>query len=903
MGFITKAQVKKAISLGTLNPKIIDDFFHDIKFRSYAYDYVIQDQLIDIYTMKANFKTDVFTHTDTIMDGVRDGYRDKVSICQLDKSIVQYAKRKSFRHYSFYNKPLTQDAMMQRRDLFKYGILTFINGVLDLDFKVQPRDDKTFLLFPYTNYDTIVDDTFTISTVLIPESVIAVSRPMTIADLNGRRRIKDQVFENTNTAYFKECRGFMCFFIKNYSNARPLFYTNITYDPEISCFIFNDMPASIDGYYMVIVGMETFDSAITVSGSATHFSIPKHNMPIPKNNLIIMVQDNNGYSYHINTDEITITECYPNVYKVDNPTRKSFKVIVLYSNKSANELLEYDTEIDYYLNTVDLLDRYKQNNVPDILRDYKPIPWDYLIRDYEDTIGISTPTDDPWYPFLYKLKKISSIYKLWCLFFQTYLRRTYGFLENWILDVSTIDLDERLRDSTLPEFPMSSEYYRPFVKPMYLFKYKNYSSYDTTTPYAWFVDGIFVVPSYVVSYEGFQYVYFDAELIKEDSLIEIERYDGNEWHRAIKVTDKYEAKVTWLERPTLMNTIFLTKVDGTYLNSGEYTVYVQDPANLGDTWFETNLNTSVFILENGMNIRIVANATDYQNANIMIHCNNKATVWDINTTNLPNFEGCNLNKTGQIDRTKQNILSRIRIYNPEGRLYPRRAYIQYDHPNVDTPPNFEIFTDTSKGNPFKVEYMGYDERIIYEQDEIPENGLINLEGKIDHPFSLVYHTVFLNGYKLNEKNIEIISPFTIAIQNVHTVKDLVIYERIHGEELFKFLTDGSETSTYIADTLLDEDPDYYQQILDNLSDIVIDPSIHDMDDDINMMLALIKNELAIKFINMDDIHTPEEYDVYQEIFEDSWRILLNADDRVRYGLHPNNWFYMSHDLNILYNHK
>ena len=31
MGFITKAQVKKAIASGTINPKIIDGFFQDIK--------------------------------------------------------------------------------------------------------------------------------------------------------------------------------------------------------------------------------------------------------------------------------------------------------------------------------------------------------------------------------------------------------------------------------------------------------------------------------------------------------------------------------------------------------------------------------------------------------------------------------------------------------------------------------------------------------------------------------------------------------------------------------------------------------------------------------------------------------------------------------------------------------
>ena len=902
MGFITKTQVKKAIALGTLNPKVIDAFFSDIRYKSYNYDYLIQDQLIDIYTDKRDLKS-VFLTTEVMLNGVRDGYKDKVSILQLDKSIVHYSRRKAFRHFSLYNKPLTQDTIMSNKDIFKYGVLVFINGVLYTDFRIQPRDDKTFIVFPYSKLDTIVKDTDVISTVMIPDSFIAMSRVMSGQDRTQPKRIKASVFENVDLKSFEACSGFVAFFVKKSTTYRPLFYSGVVYDATNREFVFESSPASIDGYYLVMVGMENFDSVFDVSAASEYFQIPKHNMPIPKNNLLVMVQDSNGYSYRINTDEIAITERYPYVYQVHNPTRKAFKVIVLYSNKPTNDMIDYDTEIDFYLGMMNILNRYLQQKVPDFIANYKPVDWDYLIKNYNETIGIPTPTTDLWYPFLYKLRKISSIYKIWCLFFQTYIRYTYGFLENWVLDVSKIDLTKRYRTSTLPDIPMSSIYYRPFVRPMYLFKYKLYSKDEHGSPYAWFIDGRFATPDYTVTLNGYQYVYFDTSLIKANSFIEVERADDNFFSVPLNVTDNMEVKVNWLERPTLMNTLFLTNEDGDYLISGEYRVFVKDPNGFeSEDWYEINLNESVFILENGMSIKLVPGLPEYNNKTVYLNCNNKATVWKVSTKGRPIFSGINFNDN-QIDRVKKNIISRVRIYNYDGRLYPKYTYLEKERTNIGEVPEFEAYVGIKNERPFQVQYMGYDERLIYQLDTIPINGLINLEGKIDRPFSLTYHTVFLNGYKLSERNITIISPFTIYIHDVNSVSDFFIYERVHAEEMFNCDVGPTSESGYIADILLREDEDYYQKLLRNLTDIVIDPKIGDMDDEVDMMLALIKLEIAPKFVNMDEWHSAEDWGKYDSAFFGWSRLFLNADDRVEYFVPRNYWFYLSHDDNIELNGK
>ena len=190
--------------------------------------------------------------------------------------------------------------------------------------------------------------------------------------------------------------------------------------------------------------------------------------------------------------------------------------------------------------------------------------------------------------------------------------------------------------------------------------------------------------------------------------------------------------------------------------------------------------------------------------------------------------------------------------------------------------------------------------MVYELEDVEASGIINLEGKLDKPFSLTYHTVFLNGYKLNEKNIVQLSPFVIALQNVHTLHYLTIYERDHSKEFFGFLE--HEPSSYIADKLLYEDPDYFETIMETLDDIVIDPSIINIDEEISMFLALIKEYLMNHNVNMDDIHDPAEFDRYEEVFN-SWKLLMNADDRVRENIPDTNWFYMNHDLNVIFNEK
>lgn len=902
MPIITKEQVRKAIGLGTLNPKVINDFFYDIKLKSYDYDYKIQQDLIDLTSVENSF-WDAFKKSMVIKDAVRDGKLDRVCVVQIDKDIVHYAKRKEYKLSKKYNKPLALKDIMANRDIFKFGVLCFINGKMNLNFKIQAREDKTFILFPRNDFAKTIKETDVIDTVFIPECVIYSSRNLSSQDKPDAYSLSTFIFEDFNEKHINECNGFIAF-LNPINGSEPIFHTDVQYDSVHKKFVFKSaLPAKIENFNCTIVGMERYLQSIDITADTKYLQIDRKPMPIPKDNLLIMIRDDNGYSYHVNTGEIQIKEYYPNIYEVINPEKRVAKIVVLYADNPRNELLDYDCEIEYYLSKVNLLDRYKEATVPNGLKDYEPIDWNYLISDYEETSGIITPTGNPWFPFLYKLNKISSIYKLWATFFQTYLERTYGYLDGWTLDVSTIDLAPRYRVETLPELTVASGHHMKFKTPQYLFTYRNDFGNEENVPYAWFIDGKFTVPTFSVSYHGYQFVYFDAKAIKEDSIIEVERYDGNVWTQKVHVGEGVtEVTLKMIDRPLLANSIFLTDDAGNYIDfKNAYNVSIIDH-ELGEYEYHLDMDKSVFILEKDSVIRLTPISSEYKNKDIQLHCNNRSVVFNAYMNNLGLFDDMNLNISGTINRVKQNILPRLRVFSPEGRLYPKFAYSQIENKNIEEVPNFSIMASPNQGTPFKIEYMGYEEEIVYNLEEIPENGFLDLEGKLDKPFSLVYHEVFLNGYKLNKNQIEIIAPYHIALKNINTRSRLIIYERIKGEEIFRF--EPNEASQYIADRLIDLDPTYYEKLLQDLTDIVVDPNIPNMDDEIDVTIGLIKDFLAVNFLNADVKYPPEMFDIYEMLFPgDQWRYYMNADDRVRLGIPSKNWFYINHDSNIAYNGK
>jgi hypothetical protein len=167
--------------------------------------------------------------------------------------------------------------------------------------------------------------------------------------------------------------------------------------------------------------------------------------PLPKDNILIMVQKDGLYQF--NDHDVEIYEYYPNIYQIYNPNGYPLRFIEIYEENSENEHIIYDNEAARYMQEMNLLEEYKLQKVPDILKWFKPVEWLYGIDDYlEKNPYKDLDLLDEWPRFLYKVQTISDMLKKWCMLYQEYNYRTYGFLTGWYHKISEYDdMNEKLR--------------------------------------------------------------------------------------------------------------------------------------------------------------------------------------------------------------------------------------------------------------------------------------------------------------------------------------------------------------------------------------------------------------------------------------------------------------------------
>jgi hypothetical protein len=196
-----------------------------------------------------------------------------------------------------------------------------------------------------------------------------------------------------------------------------------------------------------------------------------------------------------------------------------------------------------------------------------------------------------------------------------------------------------------------------------------------------------------------------------------------------------------------------------------------------------------------------------------------------------------------------------------------------------------------------VSYIGYDEKLIYHRDDIPLNGLIDLEGKISRPFSLVYHDLYLDGYRLTKYDLDIISPFVFAIKNLRkfgTVHNLEIYEKMYvPDEFVKF--EYGDKSDYIMDKLFHLEGSFYQSIQNTLENITPISDLEDVDQVVDWFYSFFSDYVPFHFMNADE---RRDLEAYHHIFSDDGRVLLNADDGIKHEGDISAMFYFNHDKMI-----
>ena len=905
---ITKDSVKRELALGDLNPKMFRKFFADMQIKSYQYDYRIQKDLVNYHEERF---TTAQLKVETAANMFENNHTERVMMFPMKHQFIATGRRKAWRDSAIYNKALTFDDVNHNRRLFKYNVLVFIDNKLFTNIRIKPNEEFTNIYFRRRDIAKYLIDTAKVITVLfIPNAVISVAENIDNSVANGSA-LSLQAF-NSTASDFNITDNY--FALMQNKATQECTYARAEYDADTKRFVFpgHNTRALAGSHRLIIIGTELLFKIIAVEPNTEWVDFELKSMPLPKHNIIVMQHDKELNTFYPNTGSIVLSEAYPNIIGISNPQKFNLLLIALYADHTQNKHIKFDTEMDYYLEQVDLLQRYNQNTVPDILRNYVPAKWDYSLKEYFDKNNGIHEVDmtERWNPFHYKMNTISGLIKLWAEFYLEYERRTYGFLTGWYHDISKWSAEhlaskERTStDTDVPWSPNAKEQvdHKTFAETQYVFTYKNDMKYDDANSYLFYIDGKMVIPSAVIVHRGFQYVYLPKRLIKPDSMIEVERFDGISFSKQFDNIPEEGIVVDLkniLRTGTVANSFFLTDKQGNYANNN-FVVSVID-TEMDNVESVLDLTNSVYYITPKMKLRIKPLFPQYANTTVFLRVNNRLVTYtrknsgdDYNRPSKVNF-----NNLKRITSVKKDVLPRLRIYTEDGRMFSKRSYVIYKHNTFNEQPKFNLPVRPGETHFNRIAYVGYDERLIYHRRHVRNDGFVDLEGKTTRPICLAYHDIYLNGVRLHKNDIRIIAPFKFIITTLkkhNTLDNLEIYEKVHtSDAMFKFEID--EDSSYLADRLFNQDKEYQKKVLDALEKVNPDGSVTDLNDIRNWYKDFLDDWFFNHFVNAD-----RRYDLefYEPLFDEThgYRVLLNGDDRVRYHVAQENRFYLWHDKTL-----
>ena len=769
---VTKAEIKASISDGNLNPKMFKRFFDDLKIKAYSYDYIIQRDLVNYYETRLSLNP----LTSKIMDDVFSPDSDRVIEISISHQFVVPGEKERYKRSSVFNKFMTHEELTENMKYFKYNILVFVDDEiftgykakayrLNLYFLTKDLHDIRKRIDPDTKVDEIAKN---VTVLFLPNAVIGSIDNLEPRMFNGNN-IEAYNFPDYVKDKFSKAGKYFGFWI-NKTNGSQYMIPYIEYNPDYKYFTLPDNPpTNISNYSLMVVGMSVIKDYKDIPGGTEWIQFASERMPLPKDNIMIL-RERNGSYVPINGN-VSLTEYYPNIYRINNPNQWNLRIYALYEDSSQNNHIDYDEEITPYLQRIDILDQYNTDKVPEILKEYKPVQWNYSIQDFiEKNPYKNLDLSNQWDSFLYKMETISSMLKKWYLFYEEYERRTYGFLTGWYHNIANYkNMPDKIRLNTAQDIDNRDLYYE-FDEPQYLFTYVNSTEFGSANSYCFFVDGVYTIPTKIIVYRGYQYVYFPTRIIKDTTVIEVERFDGVVINRDILIPEEgVTLKFSDLANvPTIANCLFFVNPeDGSYLNHNELETTIIDP-EIGEV--VVDFRTSVYKITPSMSIKIKANDENLINKYVRLCCNNQTFQFIERESGIDFTRGrddeIDLNRMNYVTNINESILPRLRIFTEQGRMIPKRDYYVNKHNSYDDPPKFNIPMKASDDERFCVAYIGYDERLIYHKDNIPSNGLISLEGRMQRPFSFAYHDIYLDGFRLTKYDVDIISPNTIIIKAI-----------------------------------------------------------------------------------------------------------------------------------------
>ena len=811
---LEKIKVSGDFSLPTLV-----EVLKEIKANSFYSQLEIQRDAVNLEKYSISAASFTFKKLNRDMIPIR-----RAMIGTVNHSFINPSKKLKYRHSSHFDKPLSMIDITKDTDTFTSNFFVYTDlGILDF-VRIIPRDNTVDIVIDVTKEGTkqlfkhIVELGLDIHIIFLPNTEFGIYQ----MDYNTIKKNKQHLHgDNPLSAHLSTELEFNTFVNDNMvTNAVFIEPTSAALIKGFENSKTNHAPHSVDTVNKAKVNTYGFNQLIKVidlpeSVEPRFFRINGLKMPVPLDNMFAIYRDENINDVD-DIDKIMLNHYYPNIYKVG--PGKAVRVFVFYNKNNFgvkgfhNELAPfYEFISDDELKNVDLQ-----------ILEYMPGQIDFDIKDFKAS---------SFYPDYkaYQIDKFSFIIDETPEFLRNFLMEVVAD-NRYVIPMSTIDLTKRIRYNNHTEIKDVS-IQTDFDEAHYVIILKRGTNNEDLSNLRFFIDGLFYYPKFKWLDDKYEFYYFPKSIVKDDSVIEVERYEAYFYKKAFVPT---------LEAPKLHvigpdnyygpRDIYVVKEDGTVVPGTDYKIsYIEEEV---ETFVETDAYTPIPTID----FYVTITNEELFTVKLDVHVNSVNSVTEtINDVSDGLYENAVTLKT--VHRA-----NKVRLFK-NGRFTPEYSYMKRETGVFGEPMDVHSKVLSSLNDRWSLDYIPVEYRKVIEYKTIPEPGVIDLYGIIRKPFDLRYFDIFVNGRKLNKTNIEIISPFIIKLKNLVSLNELYIYERVSSKDVFII----GEGKMSMMDKIMEIDPIFKDKIFSYISET--EPNLDLEEDNIQTLFSDLLLELFLFYNN------------------------------------------------------
>lgn len=850
----TKDYDINVLSNNTFSLESLENTYRDLLLKNFSSLYQTQRSLSGITRYDISMKD--LKNEDNIFETNITLLPKRYTI-SIDFEFIPSHLRYRYKTSNLFNTLLNHETIANNQSLFRYNYMVFIDGLLVSTCEIFPKEDKTILSVDIIEgthkhgitkkrFNELLNKDAKVTIFFIPNSSISyLDTNLHNVNNNGTNgidlsRAYNRKDINNNSIAF-------CNPMEDLSLSHPIKFNQDTDTHRVVLNLNEDLFKSTTlriNWYNIEFG----NNLIEVGYNEPYFKLTER-MPVPLNNMIIFTSKNNSISFN---HDIMVKLYYPNIYKIEG-LKPGEKALVYYSYKDSNtqteEKIHNELEL-YHTYTKDIIQEYTLDKVPNFIKDYKPINVEYSIDHFNDSIYVPNILS-------YKINNLQKYIDKDPNILTKYLTYQIGKSNKFYMNMSKMDLPNKIRLDTSNELPNNIT---TFDRPHYVFilrtPFTKYQSYELKL----FLDGKYLYNEdrFIVNDSDFFYVYIPTDIVKPDSLLEIERHKICNYDKLITINEINKSiplDVFKTNGNCLIDDIFIIDPNtNKYIHRSKYQ-YIMVIGN-DELIIPSNSNKMI-----NDTLKLVITDDTLLNKTIHIMVRNESF------TEKAKYEEDN---KGYFNiKTKShanNIKGNYRIFR-QGRNLPQTAFAFKNADTFMKPVDIMLKIKPEPGELIVTDFSPNNYKVVHFQRTISDKGFVDVTGKLDKPINLKWHDIYLNGIKVHKHNIKILSIGKFIISGIYTLKNLEIVENSRDYEILRL----TKTSYSTEDKIWDELSDIRDTILGNIEDIedTLEDIIKDIIDNIlgdrleffeflmkftfiNPNISQITNDIKINFSNILD---------------------------------------------------